>query len=165
MVADRQSADLLTIGTVADRTGLAVSAVRFYEREGLITAVRSPSGHRKFTRATLRRVSFILACQRLGYTLGEIGAQLAALPDGRTPTDKDWARLAAGFRVDLDERIRRMEDLRDRLEGCIGCGCLSLERCAIYNPSDGAAGLGSGPRYLLGDSADDLPADGSPAGA
>ncbi|MEM9562103.1 MAG: redox-sensitive transcriptional activator SoxR [Actinomycetota bacterium] len=148
--------ELLTIGAVAERTGLAVSAIRFYEQRGLIEAERAPSGHRRFTRATIRRVSFILACQRLGYSLGEIGERLAALPDGRTPTDADWERLAAGFRADLDARIRGLLDLRDRLDGCIGCGCLSLENCAIYNPDDAAAGLGTGPRYLLGNSADDL---------
>lgn len=149
--------DLLPIGVVAERTGLAVSAVRFYEQQGLISAERAPSGHRRFPRSTIRRVSFVLACQRLGYALSEIAAHLDSLPDGRTPTDADWEELAARFRVDLDERIAGLVELRDRLDGCIGCGCLSLERCAIYNPADAAAGLGAGPRYLLGDSADDLP--------
>lgn len=148
--------DLLPIGVVAERTGLAVSAIRFYEEQGLITADRAPSGHRRFARSTIRRISFILACQRLGYALAEIGAHLASLPDGRTPTDADWERLAARFRADLDARITGLLDLRDRLDGCIGCGCLSLDRCAIYNPGDAAAGLGAGPRYLLGDSFDDL---------
>ena len=147
---------LLPIGVVAERTGLAVSAVRFYEQEGLIAATRAPSGHRRFLRSTIRRVSFILACQRLGYSLAEIGVVLARLPDGRTPTDADWERLAAGFRRDLDRRIEGLVELRDRLDGCIGCGCLSLDHCAIYNPDDGAARLGTGPRYLLGDSADDV---------
>lgn len=146
---------------MAERTGLAVSAVRFYEQQGLITAERAPSGHRRFPRSTIRRVSFVLACQRLGYSLAEIADQLASLPDRRTPTDTDWEDLAARFRLDLDRRIAGLVDLRDRLDGCIGCGCLSLERCAIYNPADAAAVLGPGPRYLLGDSAADL-TDGTP---
>ena len=141
---------------VAERTGLAVSAVRFYEQQGLIVAERAPSGHRRFPRSVIRRVSFVLACQRLGYSLAEIAEQLADLPDGRTPTDTDWVRLASRFRHDLDQRIAGLVDLRDRLDGCIGCGCLSLERCAIYNPADAAAELGTGPRYLLGDSFADL---------
>lgn len=152
----RSSDPLLPIGVVAERTGLAVSAVRFYEQQGLISAERSPAGHRRFPRSTIRRVSFILACQRLGYSLGEIGERLAGLPDGRTPTDVDWEHLAAGFRAELDARIQGLVDLRDRLDGCIGCGCLSLERCALHNPGDAAAGFGPGPRYLLGDSFDDL---------
>lgn len=147
---------LLPIGVVAERTGLAVSAVRFYEQQGLISAVRAASGHRRFARSTIRRVSFILACQRLGYSLAEIATQLADLPDARTPTDEDWEHLAARFRADLDDRIQGLIELRDRLDGCIGCGCLSLDRCAIYNPSDAAAELGAGPRYLLGDSSEDL---------
>lgn len=147
---------LLPIGAVARRTGLAVSAIRFYEEAGLIVAERSAAGHRRFARSTIRRVSFVLACQRLGYTLAEIGRQLADLPDGRTPTDDDWEHLATRFRADLDERIRGLTELRDQLDGCIGCGCLSLERCSIYNPGDAAAGLGAGPRYLLGDSSDDV---------
>lgn len=150
------SGESISIGALAERTGLAVSAVRFYERQGLIAAERAPSGHRRFSRATVRRVSFILACQRLGYSLSEIGEQLSALPDGRTPDDADWARLASGFREDLDQRIAGLVDLRDRLDGCIGCGCLSMAKCALYNPDDAAADLGAGPRYLLGDSSGDL---------
>lgn len=142
---------------VAERTGLAVSALRFYEQQGLITAVRAASsGHRRFPRSTIRRVSFILACQRLGYSLAEIAGQLDGLPDARTPTDADWERLASRFRHDLEARIAGLIELRDRLDGCIGCGCLSLDRCAIYNPADAAAGLGHGPRYLLGNSFSDL---------
>jgi len=152
----RSSDPLLSIGAVAERTGLAVSAVRFYEQQGLIAAERSPAGHRRFPRSTIRRASFVLACQRLGYSLGEIGEWLAGLPAGRTPTDADWEHLAAGFRAELDARIQGLIDLRDRLDGCIGCGCLSLERCALYNPGDAASGLGSGPRYLLGNTSDDL---------
>lgn len=150
------AAELISIGAVAGRTGLAVSAIRFYEKVGLIAAERSPSGHRRFPRSTVRRVSFILVCQRLGYSLAEIGEYLAGLPDGRTPTDKDWEQMAQVFRRDVDERIRQLTTLRDKLDGCIGCGCLSLERCAIYNPDDAAADLGDGPRYLLGDSFSDL---------
>lgn len=150
------AADLISIGAVAERTGLAVSAIRFYEKVGLVEAERAPSGHRRFPRSTIRRVSFILVCQRLGYSLTEIGEYLSGLPDGRTPTDSDWEQMAQTFRSDVDERIRQLTELRDRLDGCIGCGCLSLERCAIYNPDDGAASLGGGPRYLLGNSAGDV---------
>ncbi len=148
--------DLLSIGDVAARTGLAVSAIRFYEGAGLIAAERTPAGHRRFRRSAIRRVSFILVCQRLGYTLAEIANHLSGLPEGRTPTDADWARLATGFRHEIDERIDRLTLLRDSLEGCIGCGCLSLQRCAIYNPGDGAADLGTGPRYLMGDTSADV---------
>ncbi len=146
----------LPIGEVADRTGLAVSAIRFYEKTGLITAERAPSGHRRFPRSTIRRVSFILICQNLGYSLQEIGSHLDSLPEGRTPTDEDWANMATSFRSEVDDRIERLTSLRDNLEGCIGCGCLSLQRCAIYNPTDAAASLGAGPRYLLGDSSGDV---------
>lgn len=148
--------DLLSIGAVADRTGLAVSAVRYYADEGLIPSERASSGHRRFPRSVIRRISFIRVCQRLGYTLEEITAQLATLPEGRTPTEADWAELAAGFRGDIDQRIAELAKLRDTLDGCIGCGCLSLQRCQIWNPADGAATLGDGPRYLLGNSADDI---------
>lgn len=136
---------------MAARTGLAVSAIRFYENEGLLPAERAPSGHRRFPRSVIRRVSFIMICQRLGYSLTEIARHLESLPEGRTPTDQDWSELAAAFRSDLDQRIDRLTLLRDRLDGCIGCGCLSLERCAMYNPDDAAEALGPGPRYLLGD--------------
>ncbi len=142
----------LSIGAVADRTGVAVSAVRFYEDAGLVTAERAASGHRRFHRSTIRRVSFIRICQRLGYSLDEIREQLARLPEKRTPTESDWQALAAGFRTDIDRRIAELGQLRDKLDGCIGCGCLSLQKCALYNPDDVAQGLGNGPRYLLGDS-------------
>lgn len=147
---------MLGIGAVADRTGLAVSAVRFYADTGLIPAERTASGHRRFPRSVIRRLSFIRICQRLGYSLDEIGDQLARLPDGRTPTEADWARLAEGFSVEIDQRIAELTQLRDTLSACIGCGCLSLQRCAIWNPDDGAAALGDGPRYLLGNSAADV---------
>lgn len=146
----------MTIGAVAQRTGLAVSAVRFYADEGLIESERTDVGHRRFRRSVIRRISFIRVCQRLGYTLDEITEQLASLPDGRTPTEKDWAVLAAGFSSDIDRRIAELAQLRDTLAGCIGCGCLSLQRCSIWNPDDGASSLGDGPRYLLGNSANDV---------
>ncbi|MCL4143433.1 UNVERIFIED_CONTAM: hypothetical protein GTU68_034043 [Idotea baltica] len=158
--SERVAAELISIGAVATRTGLAVSAVRFYEKVGLISAERSSSGHRRFQRSVIRRISFILVCQRLGYSLAQIGEHLDGLPGGRTPTDADWERMAMNFRRDVDERIEQLTVLRDRLDGCIGCGCLSLGRCAIYNPADAAADLGDGPRYLLGDSASDLPSTG-----
>lgn len=148
--------ELLTIGAVAERTGLAVSAVRFYSDQGLISAGRTPSGHRRFPRSVIRRISFIRICQRLGYTLDEITEQLERLPDGRTPNEADWAELASSFSVDIDRRIVELTQLRDTLSACIGCGCLSLNRCAIWNPDDGAAELGDGPRYLLGNSAADV---------
>ncbi len=146
----------MTIGAVADRTGLAVSAVRFYADQGLIASERTTSGHRRFPRSVIRRVSFIRICQKLGYSLEEITAQLATLPNGRTPNERDWAALAAGFSSDIDQRIAELTQLRDTLDGCIGCGCLSLKRCSMWNPDDGAAALGDGPRYLLGDSAEDV---------
>ncbi|NNF54219.1 MAG: redox-sensitive transcriptional activator SoxR [Acidimicrobiales bacterium] len=151
-----KSADLLTIGQVADRTGLAVSAVRFYADAGLVSVERSESGHRRFRRATIRRISFILICQRLGYSLAEIRQRLESLPDGRTPSEADWGRLGETFAVDIESRIAALRQLKDKLDGCIGCGCLSLTRCQIYNIADGAAQLGAGPRYLLGDSAADV---------
>jgi MerR family redox-sensitive transcriptional activator SoxR len=141
----------MAIGAVAERTGVAVSALRFYEEQGLIASTRDQSGHRRFERATIRRVSFIRICQQLGYSLDDIRRQLDSLPDGRTPTESDWQELAARFADDIDRRIDGLRQLRDKLDGCIGCGCLSLQRCALYNPDDVAVRLGAGPRYLLGD--------------
>lgn len=143
--------DGLTIGAVADRTGLAVSAVRYYEAEGLVVPWRNAGGQRRFERADIRRLSFVKIAQQFGFTLPQIKAQLDSLPGGRTPTAADWARLSAGFRVELDARIAAMERLRDTLDGCIGCGCLSLTACALYNPADTAASKGAGARYLMGD--------------
>lgn len=150
--------EMLTIGAVAQRTGLAVSAVRFYADEGLIESERAGSGHRRFPRSVIRRISFIRVCQKLGYTLEEITSQLAALPNGRTPNERDWAVLASTFSIDINRRIAELTELRDTLDGCIGCGCLSLQRCAMWNPGDGAAALGDGPRYLLGNSSADVTA-------
>ena len=144
----------LPIGVIAERTGLAVSAIRFYEDAGLIRPDRNAGGQRRFLRSDIRRLSFIRIAQGLGFSLAEIRAALASLPEGRTPTKADWSRLSRRFRRVLDARIAQMETLRDKLDGCIGCGCLSLKTCALYNPDDRAAGAGAGPRYLLGDAPD-----------
>jgi MerR family redox-sensitive transcriptional activator SoxR len=148
--------DLLTIGALAERSGVATSALRFYEREGLIQSSRSAGGQRRYEREVLRRVSFIRIAQQLDVSLDEIRAALASLPDNRTPTKADWERLARSWRTRLDQRIATLERLRDNLGDCIGCGCLSLKACSLYNAGDRAATLGVGPRYLLGDSASDL---------
>lgn len=141
--------DLLSIGAVAERSGVAPSALRFYEAEGLITAVRAPSGHRRFHRDVLRRVAFIRVAQQVGLTLDEIRAALATLPDNRTPNKRDWERLSQGWRPMVDARIAQLERMRDRLTGCIGCGCLSLHACKLLNPDDEAAAAGPGPRYVI----------------
>jgi MerR family redox-sensitive transcriptional activator SoxR len=148
--ASNRGDESLSIGAVAERTGLAVSAIRFYEDQGLITAERSPSGHRRFRRSVIRRLSFIRICQKLGYSLEEIQAQLDQLPQGRTPTEADWSAMAESFRTEIDQRIAGLEQLRDSVGSCIGCGCLSLERCAIWNADDEAAQHGPGARWLLG---------------
>ncbi|MEM1434279.1 MAG: redox-sensitive transcriptional activator SoxR [Pseudomonadota bacterium] len=141
----------LSIGELATRAGVATSAVRFYEARGLLAPERTDGGQRRFRRSDLRRLSFVLIAQRLGFSLAEIRSQLAHLPAARTPTAEDWAELSAGFRDVLDQRIEGLQLLRDRLQGCIGCGCLSLDHCALYNPDDVAHRNGAGPRYLLGD--------------
>src|SRR5262249_26860734 len=146
----------LAIGDVATRTGVAPSALRFYEREGLIASERSDGGQRRFNREVLRRVAFIRVAQRVGLTLDEIRDPLASLPRAHAPTKADWARLSRSWRPRLDEQIAVLQRLRDELTSCIGCGCLSLKACALYNPSDAAASLGSGPRYLLGNTPSDL---------
>lgn len=146
----------LSIGAVAERTGLAVSAIRFYESIGLVSSERASSGHRRFRRSAMRRLSFVRICQRLGYSLEDIKAQLESLPNERTPTERDWNRMATGFADEIDQRIADLTLLRNKLDGCIGCGCLSLDSCAIYNVDDEAASLGDGPRYLLGDTPDDV---------
>lgn len=140
-----------SIGALADRTGLAVSAIRYYEAQGLIKPWRNAGGQRRFERADLRRLSFIMIAQQFGFTLPQIKSELDRLPGGRTPTKSDWARISEGFRATLDRRITTLTKLRDNLDGCIGCGCLSLEACALYNPTDRAAEKGQGPRYLMGD--------------
>ena len=142
---------LLTIGQVAQRTGLAVSAIRYYEEEGLVFPLRAASGHRHFHRAEIRRLSFVRIAQGLGFTIAEIREQLMLLPENRTPTKRDWEKISRLFRSVLDARIETMEKLRDNLDGCIGCGCLSLKKCKLYNPNDAANAKGSGPRYLMGD--------------
>lgn len=138
-----------SIGQVARRTGLSVSAIRFYEDKGLVTPDRTTGGQRQFIAADIRRLSFILIAQQIGFTIREIRDVLASLPDARTPTHKDWTQLSRGFRETLDHRITLMQRLRDQLDGCIGCGCLSLKRCALYNAEDRAARQGPGPQYLL----------------
>jgi len=143
--------DGLTIGAIAERTGLAVSAIRYYEDQGLISPWRNSGGQRRFDRADLRRLSFVMIAQQCGFTLPQIKAELDRLPKGRTPTKGDWARIGATFRAAIAERITRLETLHDRLDGCIGCGCLSLDVCQLYNPTDSAAEQGAGPRYLMGD--------------
>ena len=141
--------ELLPIGVVADRAGTTVSALRFYEERGLLTSVRTAGGRRQYPRSALRRLAFIQVAQRVGLSLDEIGHALATLP-GDGPTAKDWRRLSTTWRPLLDERIRLLEGLRDDLDGCIGCGCLSLEHCRLRNPGDEAGALGPGPRYLVG---------------
>ena len=134
----------LTIGQLAERAGVATSAIRFYESRGLLHSERTTGNQRRYAQSTLRRVAFIRTAQRVGLTLEEIGDALATLPDGRTPTKADWSRLSQTWRPRLDAQIRRIELLRDRLDGCIGCGCLSLRSCALTNPADDLADLGPG---------------------
>lgn len=145
------AADWLTIGELAERSGVATSALRFYESRGLISSERTAGGQRRFQRATLRRVAFIRIAQQLGVSLDEIAEAMNTLPTGRTPTKEDWARLSRAWRTRIEDRIATLERLRDDLTGCIGCGCLSLRRCRLYNPGDRVAQRGPGPRYLLGD--------------
>ena len=139
----------ISIGTLADRTGVATSALRFYEAEGLIHATRSTGGQRRYHRDVIRRVSFIRIAQEVGLSLHEIREALHSLPDTRTPTQRDWHRLSTSWRPRLDAQIAMLERLRDRLDGCIGCGCLSLQVCRIVNPDDIAGEHGTGPRYVL----------------
>lgn len=142
------SPPLLSIGQLAQRAGVATSALRFYEAEGLLAGSRSAGGHRQYPRHVLRRVAFIRAAQTVGLSLPDIKAALATLPDGRTPTKADWARLSASWAPLLDARIAALQDLRAKLTGCIGCGCLSLKACALYNPEDRVCSEGAGPRLL-----------------
>ncbi|MCU1501827.1 MAG: putative MerR-family transcriptional regulator [Ilumatobacteraceae bacterium] len=139
----------LSIGTLAARSGVATSALRFYEAEGLIHAERSPGGQRRYHRDMLRRVSFIRVAQQVGLRLEEIREAMASLPDNRTPTKQDWEHLAESWRPRLDAQIGMLERLRDKLTGCIGCGCLSLAACRMFNPGDLVWERGPGPRYVL----------------
>jgi MerR family transcriptional regulator, redox-sensitive transcriptional activator SoxR len=143
--------ELLTIGEVAKRSGVAASALRFYEDKGLINSERVGSGHRRYPRSVLRRIAFIVFAQRIGLTLGEIGEELSKLPPDHAPTRADWSQLSASWTSRIDERIAELERLRAGLTECIGCGCLSLDRCKLANPNDRAAGSGPGPRYWVGD--------------
>jgi MerR family transcriptional regulator, redox-sensitive transcriptional activator SoxR len=138
----------LTIGQLAERAGVATSAIRFYEERGLVQSRRTTGNQRRYEQSQLRRIAFVRTAQRVGLSLEEIAEALATLPAGRTPTKADWTRLSRTWRPRLDEQIRRIELLRDQLDGCIGCGCLSLKTCALRNPGDVAAVAGPGPVYL-----------------
>jgi MerR family redox-sensitive transcriptional activator SoxR len=141
----------LTIGEIARRSGVRASALRFYEDRGLITSRREGWGHRRYPRGVLRRIAFIVFAQRIGLTLDEIGSELAQLPSDHAPTGRHWSRLSGGWAARIDERIAELQRLKLGLVECIGCGCLSLERCKLANPEDRAARLGPGPRYWIGD--------------
>lgn len=143
--------ETLTIGEVARRSGVATSALRFYEEKGLISSERNSSGHRVYQRPVIRRVAFIVFAQRIGLSLDEVAAELAKLPNNRVPKRADWAKLSASWTARIDERIAELERLREGLTECIGCGCLSLDRCKLANPGDRAANRGPGPRYWVGD--------------
>jgi MerR family transcriptional regulator, redox-sensitive transcriptional activator SoxR len=153
---DRKAATLLTIGQLSERSGIATSALRFYEDRGLIHSQRTLGNQRRYAKLTLRRVAFVRAAQQIGLSLDEIKEALDSLPQDRTPTKADWTRLSKQWRPRLDEQIARIERLRDQLDGCIGCGCLSLKNCSLYNPDDaaGAAGVGA---VLLNRNAEDPP--------
>jgi MerR family redox-sensitive transcriptional activator SoxR len=148
------SSDSLTIGELASRSGVAPSALRFYEQRGLIASERTEGNQRRYRRAMLRRVAVIQAAKAVGLPLERVAEALERLPEGRTPTARDWERLSRAWRRDLDRRIAELQTLRESLTGCIGCGCLSLQRCALFNPADRASERGPGARYLL---------DGEPA--
>ncbi|MDR6834301.1 MULTISPECIES: redox-sensitive transcriptional activator SoxR [unclassified Sphingopyxis] len=148
--------DLIAIGELSARTGVAVSAIRFYEAKGLVEALRTGGGQRRFLRADIRRVSFILIAQQLGLSLGEIAAELGRLPAGRTPNGADWTRISTALRARIDGQIAALERTRALLGNCIGCGCLSLKKCGLYNPQDKAAQRGAGPRYVMGDRAGEI---------
>jgi MerR family transcriptional regulator, redox-sensitive transcriptional activator SoxR len=139
---------MLTIGELSDRSGVATSALRYYESQGVISSERTGGNQRRYPRATLRRVAFVRSAQRVGLTLDEIQAALATLPDGRTPNKADWTRLSRDWRPRIDAQIERLERLRDKLDSCIGCGCLSLRTCALSNPGDEVASRGPGAVFL-----------------
>lgn len=149
----------MTIGEVASRSGVATSALRFYETKGLIASERTDGNQRRYPRATLRRVALIRAGQEVGLSLAELAEALKHLPHDKTPTRSDWELLSKSWRSRLDAQISELIALRDELTDCIGCGCLSLRSCAIFNPGDAAAKLGTGPRYLLGDNRDSVAAE------
>lgn len=155
-------AELLTISEVSRRSGVAASALRFYEHRGLVSSERSGSGHRRFRRPVLRRIAFIVFAQRVGLTLDEIAAELDKLPRDHAPTRRDWAQLSRGWASRIDERIAELERLKAGLTDCIGCGCLSLSRCQLANPGDRASRFGPGPRYWIGDRP--ITSPGSPPG-
>ena len=157
---------LLSIGDLSRRTGISVSAIRFYEARGLVQAIRTRGNQRRFMRADIRRLSFALIAQQLGLKLTEIETELATLPQGRTPTRRDWQAISRQIRAALQAKIEMLEKTRDLLDGCIGCGCLSLDKCALYNRDDRAARGGAGPRFLLGDRPQDFDdADDSASGS
>lgn len=143
--------DIISIGDLAARTGVTVSAIRFYEGKGMITPFRTSGGQRRFLRSDIRRISFIRIAQGLGLTINAIGEHLRALPQGRTPTIDDWAMISMALRKTLDVQIDALTTMRNTLDGCIGCGCLSLKKCALYNSGDRVGAQGSGPRFVLGD--------------
>lgn len=142
---------MLTIGEIARRAGVAASALRYYEQQGLIRSERAGSGHRRYPRAVLRRIAFIVFAQRIGMSLAEIRAELDRLPDDRVPEGRHWAKLSGRWTRRIDERIELLQRLRESLTGCIGCGCLSLDRCRLANPGDRAARRGAGPRFWIED--------------
>lgn len=152
--------ELITIGELARRSGVAASALRFYEDRGLIASVREAGAKRRYRRDVLRRVAFIRVAQNVGLSLDEVAQALATLPDARTPGRRDWERLSRSWQPLLQQRIDTLTAMRDQLSSCIGCGCLSLQKCRLYNPDDIAASGGDGPRFLLGDRAADVPQDG-----
>ncbi|MGH2833810.1 MAG: redox-sensitive transcriptional activator SoxR [Solirubrobacteraceae bacterium] len=143
--------EVITIGEAAKRSGVATSALRFYEQRGLISSERAGSGHRRYPRAVLRRIAFIVFAQHVGLSLDEIASELAKLPPHRVPNSRDWSRLSRTWTTRIDQQISELQRLRAGLTQCIGCGCLSLERCKLSNPDDRAARLGPGPRYWIGD--------------
>jgi MerR family transcriptional regulator, redox-sensitive transcriptional activator SoxR len=149
LVPNMKATDIVSIGDLARRTGLSISAIRFYERKGLIEPFRSAGGQRRFLRSDIRRLSFIRIAQTLGLSIEGIAAELARLPHQRTPTAADWAKISRAMRSILDDKIAMLERTRDRLDGCIGCGCLSLKKCALYNPDDRVAARGAGPRLVM----------------
>ncbi len=149
-ISEMGNDQLIPIGTLARRTGVAVSAIRFYESKGLLTSLRTGGNQRRFLRSDIRRVAFILIAQKLGLGLAEIEAELAQLPQGRTPTINDWQRISRSMRVAIDEKIKLLTRTRNQLDQCIGCGCLSLHKCQLYNKDDRMAARGPGPQLVLG---------------